>query len=202
MERRFVVELKAMAEQKKKMLLHMCCAPCAVYVVEQLRADYDVTGFFYNPNIQPKKEYDFRVVEVQKIAERLGWDVIVGDYDMKEWFAAVKGLEHEPERGKRCSVCFRMRLRKTFELARDRGFDIVTSTLSISPYKATKQINAEGEALSKEFGIEFLPENFKKQNGFNIGKKMAMDLGIQHQNYCGCVFSKVEKILRERQKTT
>lgn len=202
MERRFVVELKAMAGQKKKMLLHMCCAPCAVYVVEQLRADYDVTGFFYNPNIQPKKEYDFRVVEVKKIAERLGWDVIVGDYDMKEWFAAVKGLEHEPERGKRCSVCFRIRLRKTFELARDRGFDIVTSTLSISPYKATKQINAEGEALSKEFGIEFLPENFKKQNGFNIGKKMAMDLGIQHQNYCGCVFSKVEKILRERQKTT
>ena len=202
MERRFVVELNTMAGQKKKMLLHMCCAPCAVYVVEQLREEYDVTGFFYNPNIQPKKEYDFRVVEVKKISERLGWDVIVGDYDMTEWFAAVKGLEHEPERGKRCSVCFRMRLRKTFELARDRGFDIVTSTLSISPYKATKQINAEGEALSKEFGIEFLPENFKKQNGFNIGKKMAMDLGIQHQNYCGCVFSKVEKILRERRKTT
>ena len=202
MERGFVVELMAMEGQRKKMLLHMCCAPCAVYVVEQLREEYDVAGFFYNPNIQPRKEYDFRVAEVRKIAERLGWDVIVGDYDMMEWFAAVKGLEHEPERGKRCSVCFRMRLRKTFELARERGFDIVTSTLSISPYKATKQINAEGEALSREFGIEFLPENFKKRNGFTIGKKMAMEMGIQHQNYCGCVYSKVEKILRERGKTT
>jgi len=190
-----------MVEKKRRLLLHMCCAPCAVYVVKRLQEEYDVTGFFYNPNIQPKAEYDFRVEELRKIADRLGWKVIIGDYEMLEWFQAVKGLEREPERGKRCSVCFRMRLGKAFELAKREGFDIVASTLSISPYKSTPQINAEGEALSLEYGIDFLPENFKRQNGFNIGKKMAMDLGIRHQNYCGCVYSKVEKILRERGKS-
>ncbi len=190
-----------MAEKKKRLLLHMCCAPCAVYVVELLREEYDVTGFFYNPNIQPGKEYDFRVEELRKVAARLNWKVSIGEYDMMEWFRAVRGLEREPERGMRCSVCFRLRLRKAFELAREQECDIVASTLSISPYKNTKQVNAEGEALSREFGIEFLPENFKRQNGFTIGKKMAMELGILHQNYCGCVYSRVEKILRERGKT-
>lgn len=120
-----------------------------------------------------------------------------GDYHIKEWFTVVRGHEQDPERGERCSICFNMRLRETFQYAKANGFDVVTSTLSISPYKATRQINAEGAQLAAEFGIEFLPENFKKQNGFNIGKKKAMDLGVQHQNYCGCVYSIKEKRQRE-----
>ncbi len=175
----------------------MCCAPCAVYVVQKLQETYEVAGFFYNPNIHPQREYEFRKGEVEKIARKLGWAVFYGDYDMKEWFLLVKGLEIEPERGRRCPLCFHMRLRKTFELASREGFGAVASTLSISPYKVTRQINAEGLKLAEAFGIRFLPENFKKQDGCRIGRRMALDLGIRHQNYCGCAYSKAERILRE-----
>jgi predicted adenine nucleotide alpha hydrolase (AANH) superfamily ATPase len=185
---------------KKKLLLHICCGSCAVYVFEVLQEDYNVTGFFYNPNIQPYREYEARKKELERVAKLKNWNVVYEGHDMENWFQRVKGYEKEPERGRRCSICFRMRLEKAFAYAKANGFDIVASTLSISPYKATKQINAQGEKCAEAFGIEFLPENFKKQNGFNTGKKMAQALGIKHQNYCGCVFSKVEKKLRERTK--
>jgi len=185
---------------RKKLLLHICCGPCVVYVFEKLKKDYEVTGFFYNPNIQPLKEYEFRKIELEQAAKTKNWNVVYSEYDMNHWFQQVKGYEKEPEKGKRCTICLYMRLKKTFEYAKSNGFDIVATTLSISPYKVTMQINQEGEKLAREFGIEFLPENFKKQNGYNIGKKMAQELGIKHQNYCGCVFSKVEKKLRELRK--
>ncbi len=184
----------------KKLLLHICCAPCAVYVFAKLSHEYTVTGFFYNPNIHLRDEYQFRKTEMEKIAQRHEWTILYGNYNMQEWFQCIKGYEKEPERGLRCPLCFRMRLRKTFEQARKRGFEVVASTLSISPYKVTQQINQEGMQLSQEFGIGFLPENFKKQDGFNISRQMAGDQGIQHQDYCGCVYSKVEKILKTRSK--
>lgn len=186
--------------KKKKLLLHICCAPCSVYIFEKLRRFYEVTGFFYNPNIQPKREYDFREEELKKISIRNNWKVIFADYDMKTWFNKVKGYETEPERGNRCLMCFDIRLRKTFELAKKLKFEVVTSTLSISPYKNTKQINRVGVILSQEYSIDFLPENFKKMNGYAIGKKIALEQGIKHQDYCGCVYSKVEKLLRIRLK--
>ncbi len=188
---------------KKKLLLHVCCAPCAVYVIEKLVTEYgfELSLFFYNPNIQPFREHQFRKKELERIAQLKNWQVVCPDYHLEEWFKQVKGFEKEPERGKRCSLCFHLRLKKAFEYARENGYDMVASTLSISPYKVTQQINEEGERLSKEFGMEFLPENFKKQNGYNRGRKMALELGIKHQDYCGCVFSKVEKILRERRTT-
>ena len=185
---------------KKKLLLHVCCASCAVYVYQKLAGDYDVTCFFYNPNIQPLSEYESRKKELERIVAVNRWDVVYADYDMTQWFQRVKGHEKAPERGERCSICFHMRLEKTFAYAKTNGFDIVTSTLSISPYKVTRQINAEGEKLSRTFGIEFLPENFKKQGGYNIGKKMAMEMGIKHQNYCGCLYSKEEKRTKKNEK--
>jgi len=185
---------------KKRLLLHVCCAPCAVYVVEKLSKEYSVTLFFYNPNIHPEQEYRFREKEIKRIAAIKNWDVIIADYPVEEWFNRVKGFEEEPERGKRCSLCFNIRLRKTFEVAKKLDFPMVTSTLSISPYKSTPQINEEGETLSKEFGIEFLPENFKKQDGFNKGKKMAMDLEIKHQNYCGCLYSLADRKQKEKKQ--
>ncbi|MCU0286792.1 MAG: epoxyqueuosine reductase QueH [Acidobacteria bacterium] len=188
-------------KEKKKLLLHICCGPCAVYVFEKLKDDYDVTGFFYNPNIQPPQEYEFREKELARVARLKGWHIICEEYDMNNWFRHVKGYEKEPEKGKRCSLCFRLRLEKAFSYARVNNFDIVTSTLSISPYKVTKQINAEGERLAQTFGVEFLPENFKKQGGFDTCRKMAHELEIKHQDYCGCVFSKVEKKLRERKSS-
>ncbi|MDQ1351854.1 MAG: epoxyqueuosine reductase [Acidobacteriota bacterium] len=185
---------------KKKLLLHICCGPCAVYVVEKLEADYEVTGFFYNPNIHPLKEYRFREDELKRVAKLKNWKVVYMGHEMDRWFARIKGYEKEPERGKRCSICFHMRLEKAFAYAKANGFNIVASTLSISPYKVTKQINEEGENLANASGIEFLAENFKRQGGFDICRKMAHDLEIKHQDYCGCVFSKVEKKLRERQR--
>lgn len=185
---------------KKKLLLHICCAPCGIYVFENLSRKYQVTGFFYNPNIHPLSEYQFRKKELEKIAHTHRWDVIYGNYDMVEWFKQIKGLEQEPERGRRCPLCFNMRLRKTFERAKKMGFDTVASTLSISPHKVTDQINREGLDLSREFGIEFLPENFKKRNGYTRARKMALEAGIQHQDFCGCVYSRVEKILKTRRK--
>ena len=181
--------------------MHVCCCSCAVYVYQMLSADYDVTCFFYNPNIHPAGEYEARKKELERIAQMNHWDVVYADYDIKEWFRLVKGHEKDPERGQRCSLCFNMRLKKVFEYAKTKGFDVVASTLSISPYKVTRQINAEGETLSRTFGIPFLPENFKKQNGYNTGKKMAMAMGIKHQNYCGCVYSKVERNKKSRKQT-
>jgi predicted adenine nucleotide alpha hydrolase (AANH) superfamily ATPase len=120
---------------------------------------------------------------------------------MEEWFKLVKSLPGyaiEPERGKRCSLCFSLRLKKTIEYAKKNGYDVVASTLSISPYKVTSRINEEGTKLGREYNIEFLAENFKKKDGYNIGRKMALALDIKHQKYCGCVYSKVEKKLKER----
>ena len=185
---------------KKKLLLHVCCTSCVVYVYQKLSGDYDVTCFFYNPNIQPLSEYESRKKELGRIAAVNQWDVVYADYDMNQWFQLVKGHEKDPERGERCSTCFHMRLEKTCAYAKTNGFDIVTSTLSISPYKVTRQINTEGEKLSRTFGIEFLPENFKKQGGYNIGKKMAIEMGIKHQNYCGCLYSKEERKTKKNEK--
>jgi predicted adenine nucleotide alpha hydrolase (AANH) superfamily ATPase len=178
---------------KKRLLLHVCCASCAVYVYQKLAKDYDVTCFFYNPNIHPLSEYESRKKELERVVALKQWDVVYAEYDTNQWFQLVKGHEQDPERGERCSICFHMRLEKAFAYAKANGFDIVTSTLSISPYKVTRQINTEGEKLSRTFGIEFLPENFKKQDGYNIGKKMAMEMGIKHQNYCGCLYSQEER---------
>ncbi|MCP4221430.1 MAG: epoxyqueuosine reductase QueH [bacterium] len=185
---------------KKKLLLHICCAPCAVYVLSLLDKKYDVTGFFYNPNIQPYGEYLFRQKELETLAGLQNREIIYTAHDMLEWFEKVKGLEKEPEKGKRCSICFSMRFEKAFLYAKEHNFDMVASTLSISRYKVTGQINTEGQKLAAIHGVEFLAENFKKQDGYNKGKKMAADLGIVSQDYCGCVFSKVEKKLRERKR--
>ena len=183
---------------KKQLLLHVCCGPCSLHVLQKLQADFAVSGFFYNPNIQPFREFAFRRLEVEKIAATLGWTMVYGAYDMEEWFAAVRGFEREPERGRRCTICFRFRLEKAFRYAREHAFDVVASTLSISPYKATAQINEQGLALAREYGVEFLPENFKKHGGFLIARRQAELFGVKHQDYCGCVFSKAEKLLRLR----
>jgi hypothetical protein len=182
----------------KKLLLHVCCGPCSPYVLQMLRGDFQVSGFFYNPNIQPYREYEFRRLEVARLAGKLDWEVVYAPYDMMEWFAAVRGLEHEPERGRRCAICFRFRLEKTFRHARAHGFAAVASTLSISPYKATAQINGQGLDLAREYGVEFLAENFKKRDGWRAARGQAAALGVRHQDYCGCAFSKAERLLRLR----
>ncbi|MBN2398971.1 MAG: epoxyqueuosine reductase QueH [Candidatus Aminicenantes bacterium] len=184
---------------KKKLLLHICCAPCSLYVWRKLQADFELSGFFFNPNIQPRAEYEFRRQELEKIAEKLAWPVLYAPYDLYGWFSVVRGLEKEKERGARCPLCFKFRLGKVFQYAREHGFDMVASTLSISPQKITAQINEQGNALAEKYGIVFLAENFKKKDGFLIGRKEGRALGVRSQNYCGCVYSKLERMLRLRQ---
>jgi len=183
----------------KKLLLHVCCAPCAAFVVKRLRGDgFEVTGFFFNPNIQPRREYEFRRDEVARLAGTLDFPVVFPPYDMAAWFAVVRGLEREPERGRRCPACFRLRLEAAFRHARDNGFAAVASTLSVSPYKSTAQINEQGRALSGATGVGFLAENFKSRDGWPQARALAAALGLRHQDYCGCVFSKAERMLRLR----
>ncbi|HDP94380.1 MAG TPA: epoxyqueuosine reductase QueH [Candidatus Aminicenantes bacterium] len=185
---------------RPRLLLHVCCGPCAAWVVRKLRNQYDVTGFFFNPNVHPEKEYIFRLEEVRLLARSEDWPLLEGEWDMKAWVREMFPFRNEPERGKRCGSCFRQRLRRTFERAREKEFSIVASTLSISPYKVTRQINTEGEALSREFGIAFLPENFKSKDGWNHANRLARELGIQHQNYCGCVYSQRDRLLHTRRR--
>jgi predicted adenine nucleotide alpha hydrolase (AANH) superfamily ATPase len=183
---------------RKRLLLHVCCGPCSLHVLEVLRAEHDVCGFFYNPNIHPFREYEFRRLELERLAGMLEWPVVYAPYDMREWFAAVRGLAREPERGRRCPLCFRFRLERTFRHAREHGFDGVATTLSISPYKSTSQINEQGAALARQYGIAFLPENFKRCGGYQIGRRRAEALGVRSQDYCGCAYSRAEKLLRLR----
>ena len=184
---------------KKKLLLHICCGPCSLYVWQKLQADFALSGFFYNPNIQPFAEYEFRRLELVKIAEKFAWPMAYGAYDLRDWFFAVRGLEREKERGARCPVCFKYRLEKVFQYARENGFYCVASTLSISPSKVTAQINEQGIALAEKYGVAFLAENFKKKDGFLISRRQGDELGVRHQDYCGCVYSKAERLLRLRQ---
>ena len=183
---------------KKKLLLHICCGPCSLYVWRKLQTDFALSGFFFNPNIQPFAEHEFRRLELVKIAEKFAWPMVYASYDLRGWFAAIRGLEREAERGARCAVCFRFRLEKTFAYASENGFDWVASTLSISPSKVTAQINEQGTALAEKYEIAFLTENFKKKNGFLISRRQGDELGVRHQDYCGCVYSKVERLLRRR----
>lgn len=179
-------------KMKDRMLLHICCAPCSTYVLELLSANYDVTGFFYNPNIHPASEYQKREAEMKRYAQNLGVELICGEYNDKRWFDMVKGLENEPEGGKRCLLCFRMRLGETAKFAKEHGYNTIATTLSISPHKDASLINQIGNDLAKEFKIDFYSADFKKRGGFERSIKMSKEFGLYRQSYCGCVFSKKE----------
>lgn len=177
-------------DNKPKILLHICCAPCSTHVINTLKKDYNVTGFFYNPNIHPKREYIQRAKEMNKLLQKMDIRTIEGEYDLKEWYKATKGFENEPEGGKRCEICFRMRLKKTAELAKDKGFQSFTTTLTIGPQKNAKMINDIGIELSTFYNIEFLQADFKKKDGFKKSVELSKKYDLKRQEYCGCIFSK------------
>ena len=171
----------------KKALLHICCGVCASWPVEKLRADgYEVRGFFYNPNIQPEEEYLKRLAVAQKVSKLLDFDLIEGKYDPDAWLLKVKGLETEAEGGKRCTVCFRMRLEETARNAAELGIEFFTSTLTVSPHKSARVIGGQGIGIS---GGSFLNYDFKKQDGFKKTHDFAKQNGLYCQNYCGCKYS-------------
>ena len=170
---------------KPKLLLHCCCAPCSSAVIERIKEFFDVTFYYYNPNIYPENEYNLRAKEFKK----LGVNVIAERYDHNEFLNLVKGVEQEAEGGDRCKICIAKRLDETFKFAVENNYDVVTTTLTISPHKDCEFINLLGERLEQKYGIKYLHADFKKQNGYLRSIQICKDLGIYRQDYCGCEFS-------------
>lgn len=178
---------------KNKLLLHVCCAPCAIYPLEQLVREYEATIYFYDPNIYPKAEYILRRDEMKKFAKKIGVEFVEGEYDATRWFQAVKGLEREPEKGARCEVCFDVRLAETARKAKDEQYDAWTTVLTISPHKSAEQVNRVGRRLAQKFNIPFLVYDFKKNNGFKIASALSKQENFYRQDYCGCIYSYANK---------
>ena len=177
----------------KSLLLHTCCAPCISHVYEILKDTYSITSFFFNPNIAPLSEYRKRLHELDTFAALKGFPVVEGPYIPREWVSRVKEYRFLGERSRRCWECYRLRLEKTFQYARDRDFNMVASVLSISPHKDADMINAIGRELEKHYRVPFLEANFKKNNGFAESVKLSKHYGFYRQDYCGCVYSRLER---------
>jgi predicted adenine nucleotide alpha hydrolase (AANH) superfamily ATPase len=172
------------------MLVHVCCAPDALYVIDLLKKDYDVYGYFYNPNIHPEEEYRLRLQETQKVAEILEMSLIEEKYDPENWFELTEKFKAEPEKGRRCDVCYAMRLQRTAQKAAQEGFHIFTTVMSLSPWKKVKVMNRMGRMFAKRYGIDFLVADFKKKDGFKKSIELSKKYALYRQNYCGCIYSK------------
>lgn len=179
------------------LLLHSCCAPCSSYVLEYLSRYFKITVFYYNPNIYPPEEYYKRHEEQERFISMLPAEnpiSFIGSEHMSErFYEAVKGLEHIREGGERCFACYRMRLERTAAMAKERGFDYFTTTLSISPMKNAAKLNEIGGELAEKYGVDYLFSDFKKKGGYLRSTQLSREYGIYRQNYCGCVFSKKER---------
>lgn len=183
------VEVIANNEKKPKLLLHCCCAVCSSACLERLKDYFDITLLFYNPNIE-SEEYFKRKEELIKLVRLTGWGKIYDlNYSNSEYYESVKGLESEKEGGKRCEVCFNLRLEKTAQIAKENNFDYFTTTLTISPLKNAEIINEIGEKLAQEKNIKWLYSDFKKKNGYLRSTILAKEFDLYRQNYCGCIFS-------------
>ena len=174
---------------KPKLLLHVCCGPCATAVIERLRPDFDVHCFWYNPNIEPAAEYHRRLASMRMVAQAMHVALAEGRRDTAGWRRAIAGWEDEPEGGQRCPICFEYRLRGAIEYARTQGIDYLAATLSVSPHKDAQLINSLGGRLAEAAGIEFVAGDWRKQNGFQRSVTLSKQLGLYRQSYCGCLFS-------------
>ena len=212
-------ESEACQFQKPRLLLHACCAPCSSYTLEYLLKYFDITIYYYNPNIHPKEEYARRLQELKNFLPRFLADqngaqngteakalLQEADYEPQEFFDATgaerDGLQDEPERGERCRRCYQLRMERAYEYARQNGFDWFTTTLSISPHKDARKINEIGRALAEKglqdkkaadgsaaFSPKFLYSDFKKKNGYKRSLELSKEYGLYRQDYCGCVYS-------------
>ncbi len=189
-------------EKVPTLLLHSCCGPCSSYVLEYLSNYFSITVFYYNPNIFPETEYYYRANEqkqfIEQIPQKYPIQFVEGSYDTKRFYDAVKGHEAEPEGGERCHSCYQLRLREAMEIAEKEGFDYYTTTLSISPHKNSKWLNEIGEQLCEGKRVKYLPSDFKKKNGYKRSVELSSEYGMYRQDYCGCVYSKVEREEQQR----
>jgi predicted adenine nucleotide alpha hydrolase (AANH) superfamily ATPase len=174
---------------KPKMLLHVCCGTCSLYPYFFLKKNFDVTFFYYNPNIHPGKEYLLRLDGVKTVSKIHSIPLIIGRYEIKKWMNLTLKLKDEPESGKRCALCFNMRLEKTALTAKKLGFDFFGTTLTVSPHKNQKIINSAGNKIGHLIKINFYQADFKKKDGFKKTIELSKNSGLYRQNYCGCIYS-------------
>jgi predicted adenine nucleotide alpha hydrolase (AANH) superfamily ATPase len=172
-----------------RLLLHVCCAPDATVAFERLYQDWHVIGYFFNPNIHPADEYSKRLAEFMRLGCAMGMEVRSGEYLETDWTNAVKGLESEPEKGRRCDVCFRIRMEDTARLAKIEGFDAFATVLTVSPHKNARKINEIGQELSEKYDVHYLETDLKKKDGFKRSVELSRQFGLYRQKYCGCRFS-------------
>lgn len=185
---------------KKKLLLHACCGPCSSYCLEVLSKYFDITIYYYNPNIHPDQEYNRRLEEIKRfITEYKGVnkiELLETDYEVNDYFNSIKGLENLGEKSKRCYECYKLRLEKSCIYAKKNNYDYFTTTLSISPYKNSDWINEIGENLSKKYNINYLYADFKKNNGYKRSLDLSKKYNLYRQDYCGCIYSKQEREIK------
>lgn len=196
--------IEGLRGEKKSLLLHSCCAPCSSAVLEKLQEIFEITVFYYNPNISEDTEYRKRVEEQKRLIEAFNRKkpdciikIIDGDYEPQEFYAIAKGLENCPEGGERCFKCYALRLEKTARLAKELKFDYFTTTLTISPLKNAVKLNEIGEEMALKYETSFLPSDFKKKEGYKRSIELSREYGLYRQNFCGCAFSKAESLKRE-----
>lgn len=175
--------------KRPRLLLHVCCIACGAYVTELLKKDFRPILFFYNPNIYPEAEYFRRLAETKRVARSLGVKVLAGEYSHPRWRELIRGHEDDPERGERCLLCYGERLKAAACLAKAKKIPWFASTLSISPHKSAEEINRLGRGAAAEYGLKFLEEDFKKQDGFKKSLELSKGLKLYRQDYCGCEFS-------------
>lgn len=177
-----------------RLLLHSCCAPCSSYTLEYLANYFEITVLYYNPNISPKEEFEKRFAEQKRLIESMPAKhkitLIKGEYNYEDFEKIARGYEDVPEGGERCFRCYRLRLRQAAELAREQGFDYFCTTLSISPLKNSQKINEIGYELEKEYGVAWLPSDFKKREGYKRSIELSREYNLYRQNFCGCIYSK------------
>ncbi len=188
-----VLERLEQEERVPRLLLHSCCAPCSSYVLEYLSKYFEITVFYYNPNIYPESEYYKRVKEQQMLIGKLNpshpISFLEGAYERDKFYRMAAGLERVKEGGERCFRCYALRLREAAERAKEGGFDYFTTTLSISPLKNAQKLNEIGLAAGQEIGVSYLVSDFKKKNGYKRSVELSEEYGLYRQDYCGCQFS-------------
>lgn len=196
---------KLQKEQRvPRLLLHSCCAPCSSYVLEYLSNYFDITVFYYNPNIFPENEYTKRILEQQMLISdmKMKYPVsfLAGNYDRERFYKIAEGLEHLREGGERCFKCYELRLEEAAKVAQEGGFDYFTTTLSISPMKNAEKLNELGLKIGKKYSVEYLQSDFKKKNGYKRSIELSKTYNLYRQDYCGCEFSFRDRQLEKRGK--
>ena len=206
---KIIEQIETRNSRAPRLLLHSCCAPCSSYCMEYLREFFQLTVFYYNPNITISEEYQKRLAEEKRLIEAYNRqveeqdfsgmhstpgahriEILEAPYDPDNWFQSVRGMEECPEGGDRCTVCFETRLEKSARAAAEGGFDFFTTTLTISPLKDAQRLNAIGQRMAEKYGVTWLPSDFKKKDGYKRSIELSREFDLYRQNYCGCVFSR------------